>query len=115
MGLFDNLNQRSTVKAGIDTTEMDFVKLGMFEDDEVMVDGFFFTDGQYGRQVVVVGNDALINMPQRAVEQFDAIKDNDKMLDAVLKGHLKLTGIKNIKLKGKNKGKTTTTYTLTEV
>ena len=54
MGLFDNLNQRSTVKAGIDTTEMDFVKLGEFEGEEIMVDGFFFTDGQYGRQVVVV-------------------------------------------------------------
>lgn len=115
MGLFDNLNQRSTVKAGIDTTEMDFVKLGEFEGDEIMVDGFFFTDGKFGRQVVVVGNGALINMPQRAVEQFDAIKGNDKMLDAVLEGHLKLTGIKNINLKGKNDGKTTTTYTLTEV
>lgn len=115
MGLFDNLNLRTTVKADIDTTEMDFVKLGEFEGDEVMVDGFFFTDGRYGRQVVVVGNDALINMPQRAVEQFDTIRDNNKMLDAVLKGHLKITGIKNIELKGKNRGKTTTIYTLAEV
>ena len=32
-------------------------------------------------------------MPKRAVEQFEEIYRKDKMLDAVLAGHLKITGI----------------------
>lgn len=105
---FDNLNKRSTVREGIDTQSMEFKPLKEFCGQRVKCDGFFFTDGKYGKQVVVVGSGYLINMPARAVEQFEEIAGNAEAVDAVLKGHLVL---KDIKMIDTRNGKTTA-YTL---
>ena len=105
---FNNLNKRSTVREGIDTQSMEFKPLKEFCGQRVKCDGFFFTDGKYGKQVVVVGSGYLINMPARAVEQFDEIAGNAEAVDEVLKGHLVL---KDIKMIDTRNGKTTA-YTL---
>lgn len=105
---FNNLNKRSTVMDGIDTQEMEFKPLKDFCGQRIKCQGFFFTDGKYGKQVVVVGNGYLINMPARAVEQFEVIAGDADALDAVLKGKLVLEGIKMIDTRN---GKTTA-YTL---
>lgn len=105
---FNNLNKRSTVREGIDTREMEFKPLKDFCGGKIKCDGFFFTDGKYGKQVVLVGNGFLINMPNRAVKQFEEIAANAEAVDAVLTGHLV---IKDIKMIDTRNGKTTA-YTL---
>ena len=101
--MFEKLNRRSTVAEGVNTQEMDFKPLKDFCGTKISVKGFFFTEGRFGTQVVVVGNGYLINMPKRAVEQFEAIAQDDKMLDAVLDGKLE---IKNIKMLDTKNGQT---------
>ena len=93
--MFKELNKVvNTVREDVSTEEMEFKKLREFIGQEVKVDGFFFNDGgNFGRQLVVVGNGYKINMPKRAVEQFEKIATNTDMLKAVLEGHLKLTNI----------------------
>ena len=102
--MFEKLNTKvQTVRDGVNTEEMEFAGLKEFAGKTVNVDGFFFTKGQYGEQVVVVGNGYKINMPERCVEEFKQIRDNAELLNAVLEGHLCL---KNIKRKATNKGVT---------
>ena len=93
--MFENLNTyATTIKEGINLESLPFVALKDMTGQTVKVDGFFFTDGKYGKQVVVVGNNCKINMPARAVEKFEMIQDNEEMLKAVLGGHLALTDIR---------------------
>ena len=111
--IFEKLNKgKRTVREGINTDNMEYCKLSNFIGQTIRVDGFWVSDkGNYGKQVVVVGNGWLINMPKRATEQFEAILKNDEMLNAVLDGHLALTDIRPIKT---NTGDTTS-YTFTEI
>lgn len=98
--MFNELNKYvATVREGIDTSEMEFKPLKEFCGKRIKVDGFFFTEGKYGKQVVVVGNGFLINMPGRAVEAFEEIYSNDEMLKAVLEGHLCIREIKMVDTK----------------
>ena len=99
--MFESYNvQRQTVREGVDTDSMEFKPISEFVGQTIKVDGFFFTTkGKYGKQVVVVGNGSLINMPKRAVETFEKIADNDAQLKAVLEGHLSLVDIKPIETK----------------
>lgn len=104
--LFENLNLSSrTVKEGIDLGQLEFKPLKDFIGQNIYVDGFFFTDGKYGRQVVVVGNGAKINLPSRYVEKFEMIESDAEMLKGVLASKLVLTNVKSIDT---NNGKTTT-------
>ena len=92
--MFKELNRgKKTVREGIDTKTMDFAPLKNFCGTTVKVDGFFFTDSKFGKQVVLVGNGFLINMPARAVEQFEKIANDEKLLNGVLEGHLCLVNI----------------------
>lgn len=109
--MFESLNIRRTVKEEIDTTEMDFVKLNEFIGRTVKVDGFFFTDGKFGKQVVIVAEGKLINMPQRAVEQFEKIEANEEMLHAALTDKLGIKIDKMIKTKNGD----TVAYTLIDL
>ncbi len=108
--MFNELNTKgkNTVKEGIDTSDMDFRPLKDFVGKRIKVDGFFFTNGNYGKQVVVVGNGYLINMPARAVEQFEKIYENDEMLEAVLDGNLVIVDIEPLETRNGS----TTAYTL---
>lgn len=93
--MFEKFNKNvKTIREGVNTDDMEFVKLEEFIGQTVKVDGFFFTEGNYGEQVVVVGNGYLINMPTRCVEDFHEIEGEEKMLYAVLNGHLALTNIR---------------------
>ena len=111
--IFEKLNKgKRTVRENINTDNMEYCKLSNFIGQTIRVDGFWISDkGNYGKQVVVVGNGWLINMPKRATEQFEAILKNEEMLNAVLGGHLALTDIRPIKT---NTGDTTS-YTFTEI
>lgn len=99
MALFDelNVNARRTIKESVDLSTMEFKPIREFCGGEIAVDGFFFTQGKYGKQVVVVGNGFKINLPAREVVKFEKIEDSDEMLRGVLEGHLKLTDIREMK------------------
>ena len=104
--LFENLNLTSrTLREGVDLGALEFKPLKEFIGQNIVVDGFFFTDGKYGRQVVVVGNNAKINLPSRYVEKFEQIESDSEMLRGVLDGKLVLTNVKSI---ATNNGNTTT-------
>ena len=108
--MFEKLNKNSvtTIKEGIELKELPFVKLKDCIGETLKVDGFFFTNGSYGKQVVVVANGKKINFPNRAIAQFEDIMANEEMLKAVLEGKLIINDIKEVKAK---KG-TTTSYKL---
>ena len=93
--MFKEMNKLSkkTVRDGINTEEMSFKALKDFTGQKIIVDGFFFTEGKYGKQVVVVGNGAKINIPKRHTPDFEAIRDDDAKLSAVLAGKMALTNI----------------------
>ena len=95
MELFDVLNThaRRTIREDVDLSTMEFRPLKDFVGNEIAVVGFFFTNGKYGKQVVVVGNGYKINLPAREVEKFETIEQNEEMLNDLLNGHLKLTDI----------------------
>lgn len=99
--MFKDLNKhaRNTVKEGIDLQALSFVKLNEFIGKTILVDGFFFTNGDYGKQIVVVGNGYKINLPARYVEAFETIQADDDMLEAMFSGHLALTNIRSMKSK----------------
>lgn len=108
--MFKSLNKgNSYVREGINTREQEFCPLSNFIDQVIRVDGFFFTNGDYGKQVVVVGEGFNINMPARALDQFEAIAADPEMVKAVLAGKLVINEIKAGKSKS---GKDTTFYSL---
>lgn len=81
-------NSVQTVKSGLDLKTLPFKKLKDFTGKTLLVEGFFFTKGKYGKQVCVVANGTKINMPQRAVEKFEIIEKDEEALNDVLNGHL---------------------------
>lgn len=110
--MFEELNNRNTVREGVDTSEMDFAPLKDFCGKEFVIDGYFFTTGLYGNQVVVVNADdnVLVNMPSRSVKQFKKIDGDEKMVKALLARRCKIT---NIRMKETKVG-TTTIYDLAD-
>lgn len=91
----------------IDTDDFEFVKLSEFVGKTLPVVGFFYTNGDYGKQVVVITDDCLVNMPARAVEEFEGIEADPDARASVLDGGLVLTDIEVVKTK---RGKDTTVY-----
>lgn len=112
--MFKELNSVKTIKEGIKLEDLQFRKLKEFTGKTLAVDGFFFTNGDYGKQLVVVARDNeggwKVNMPNRAIDQFEAIKADKDMLKAVLEGHLQIVDIQEQKL---GRG-ITTLYTLAD-
>lgn len=112
--MFKELNSVKTIKEGIKLEDLQFRKLKEFTGKTLAVDGFFFTNGDYGKQLVVVARDNeggwKVNMPNRAIDQFEAIKADKDMLKAVLEGHLQIVDIQEQKL---GRG-FTTLYTLAD-
>lgn len=109
--MFENLNSKRTIREGVDLQALNFVKLSDLTGAIIKVDGFFFTKGHYGEQLVVVGNNYKINMPARAVEQFHKIEENEQMLKALLEGHC---CIKDIAVVNTKNGRSTTVYKLAD-
>lgn len=70
---------------------------------------FFFTDGKYGQQVVAVCEDSKgkfwnVNMPKRAVEQFECIKADSEAVEELTTTGAVMGDIKEVDSKN---GKTT--------
>lgn len=97
--MFNEMNSKRTIKEGIDLSEMNFIKLKELEGRELKVDGYFFTKGDYGEQVVIVAEGLKINMPARAVAQFKEIDVDPEKVKAILEGHLKIVEIAEQKTK----------------
>ena len=92
--MFEKFNLTNTIRDGVDISEMEFRPLSDFVGYKVKVDGFYFNNkGNFGEQLVVIGNGYQINMPKRAVKDFKEIANNKTMLNAVLSGHLMITDI----------------------
>lgn len=89
--MFGELNKKSTVKDGIDTSKMEFKKLREFIGSNVNPVGFFITEGKFGEQVVVVTEDCLINMPSYAVDTFKNL--SAEQIDAIKAGKMIITDI----------------------
>lgn len=110
--MFEKLNTfRSTVREGVQTNDMEFAGLNEFVGHEFIIDGFFFNDSKFGKQVVVVGEGYLINMPKRAVKVFEQVESDEEMLQAMLAGKM---GIKDIKPIDTKSGESTA-YTFFDV
>jgi len=110
--MFEKLNSKRTIREGIENLEdMQFVKLKDFAGYTVPVDGYFFTNGKYGKSVVVVAKGYKINMPAKALDQFEQIDADPEMLDAMLQGKLviKDISVRNVK------NRTMTVYTLADI
>lgn len=106
--MFEKLNNYAkTLKDDVKLDEMEFKPLKDFRGQSLKVDGFFFTNGKYGKQVVVVANNCKINMPGRAVETFELIANDSQLLQGVLDGKMMITDIREIA----TKNGTTTSYT----
>lgn len=93
--MFNELNKtRNTVNSNIDTKSMEFMPLKAFVGRSKRVWGFFFTNGRYGKQTVVVCEDILINLPARYTEQFERFTDEE--IKAITEGALVLKDIRVI-------------------
>lgn len=99
----------SFVREGINTRDQEFCPLSNFIGQTIRVDGCFFTNGDYGKQVVVVGEGFNINMPARALEQFESIVSDEADLKAMLSGMLVINNIRAGKTKA---GRDTVYYDL---
>lgn len=91
-----NSTGNKVLRNGIDNKDFEFKNLKEFCGKTVHVDGFFFTKGRYGKQVVVVGEGVNINMPARAVDDFEAIGSDADAVNAIMAGELVLTDIQMI-------------------
>ena len=97
--MFGELNKESTVREGIDTSNMEFKKLREFIGSNVNPVGFFITDGKFGEQAVVVTEDCLINMPSYAVDTFKNL--TTEQIEAIKDGKMLITDIAIKKIHGK--------------
>lgn len=105
--MFENLNKSgaSVVPATIkDLKELPFKSLKDYIGKEITVEGYFFTEGNWGKQVSIISEGVKINMPKRCVEDFLSMTEEQKK--AILDKKLKLTDIKE----GKTKNGTTTIF-----
>lgn len=113
--MFDEMNYQSTVREDVDTASMEYIKLkdilakGV---KEILVDGFFFSNGKFGKGLVVVGSGYKINMPSHAVKKFEAIASDPEKVQAVLDHKLKLTDFEEVSTKN---GNPTIRFTLSDV
>lgn len=111
MGFFNQFNSDMVLRPEVcDISEWDFAPLKDYIGGVIEVDGYFFTNGKYGKQVVVVGNGAKINMPGYAVKKFEKIDANEEAVDRILAGQLVIKDIEEME----TKNGTTTGFTLAD-
>lgn len=106
--MFEKLNKTRTIMDGVNLDGMKYRKLKELAGKKLSCKGFFFSNGKFGKQVVVVTDECLVNMPERAVAQFDEIANNKEMLEAVLNGKLVIS----VESEVVTRQGTTTTYEL---
>lgn len=99
---FESMNHnKKTMKDGLNLDQMgDFVSWKNYIGQDISVEGFFFTKGKYGDQVVIVGHSTQnpenkkINIPKRFTEDFKQIRDNDEALAQLIAGKLVLVNVR---------------------
>ena len=112
--MFESLNTTgvSVVPEEIkDLSALPFENLKDYVGKEIKVEGYFFTEGNWGTQVSVISKGKKINMPKRCVDKFLQISNSPEMKRAVLEGKLLLTEIKE----QETKNGTTTKFKYTDV
>lgn len=109
--MFAERNKKSTVKEGIDVTAMieagNFHKISEYVGKTIKPVGMIFTESKrgYGRQVMLVTEDALVNMPGWCVDTFQEIANAPEELAAFKEGKCLITNITE-----KDTGKGNPTY-----
>lgn len=115
--MFAERNKKSTVKDGIDVAGMiaadNFHKLSEYVGKTIKPFGMIFTESKrgYGRQVVLVTESELVNMPNWSVATFQDIANTPEELEAFKEGKCLIT---NIELKDTGKGNPTTVFELAD-
>lgn len=103
---FEDLNTSSkkTIRDGINLDDMNFISWKEYIGKDLKVDGFFFTNGKYGEQVVIVADGKKVNIPKRFTDDFRKIRDNDEALAQVIAGKLILANIRELDSKNGRTG-----------
>ena len=86
----------STVRNGIDTKDLAYVKAGEIAfqegEDEIILAGFFFQEGKYGKSVTLVTDDGRgVNIPSWYVKRFESYTPEE--IEEIKAGKLKITSI----------------------
>lgn len=97
MGFKNKFKHTTTVNELCNTENMEFKKLSDFIGKKVRLWGFFYTEGKFGKQVVGVTNNCLVNLPKRAVEDFESLTDEE--VEDVKNGKMVLTNIREFNSK----------------
>lgn len=97
MGFKDKFKHTTTVNELCNTENMEFKKLSDFIGKRVRLWGFFYTESKFGKQVVAVTNNCLVNLPKRAVEDFESLTDDE--IEEVKNGGMILTNIREFNSK----------------
>lgn len=91
--MFNEKNfEKRTVNKAINTRELPFVKLKELVGTSQRIYGYFFTNGDYGKQLVCVTKDKLINMPNRYLSTFEEWSDEERV--SIIEGGLVLADIR---------------------
>ena len=81
MGLANKVNRKGgTVAEGIDTKTLQYVKakeICFEEGDPIVLKGFFFQTGKYGKSVTLVTDKLGINVPERYVKMFESFEPEE--------------------------------------
>lgn len=81
MGLANKVNRKGgTVAEGIDTKALKYCKAKeiCFEDGKpIVLKGFFFQTGKYGKSVTLVTDTLGINVPERYVKMFESFEPEE--------------------------------------
>lgn len=86
MGLFDRFNAFQRIEWNVDTKGMKFNKLGNLYNHgqtQVNCNGFFFTNGEYGQQVVAIGDTELYNLPKSKVDVVKEMIKEEGIVNAI--------------------------------
>ena len=90
-GVFAELNH--TAKWDYNTDGFDYIKLKDYikehKNAPITVHGFYINDTDLGESVSIIADDAMINLPSHAVEQFKKL-DNEKGIELIKAGRLVL-------------------------
>lgn len=87
-------NSNKVLRSGFTTDSLDFKPLKDFVGQTITINGWFTTLGKYGEQLVVLGDKILINMPGRAVAEFEAIKKNEDYMAKFQDGDMYIDNIR---------------------
>lgn len=111
MGNIENYNHKSTavLPKEVDLTTLEFKKLKEFVGEELVLEGFFFSNGNWGRQVSIYTHTpkypkgVKINMPKRYTDIFEDMASKQPIVEEILNKQAKLT---NIEVKKSKNGET---------